>query len=113
MNQNYTDALREHGESLITHIGLVDSTEVELSSANYARQPVTWTDEASSVMRPSSDRPFGITAGDQVAGWHGFDAATAGTDYGGETFPDGPFDYSQDGTFTLAASQTAVDHNNV
>lgn len=113
MNQNYTDALRDHGQTLITHIGLVDSTGTELSSAGYARQPVTWTDDTSSRMRPSSDRVFNCTAGDEVVAWHGFDASSAGVDYGGEMFPDGPFNFGNDGTFTLDASQTAVDHNNV
>lgn len=109
MSAAYLDAIRDHGQSLITHIGLVDDTGTELASASYARQAVTWTDEAGSISRPSGDLVFDTTAGDVVAGWRGYSASTAGTDYGGADLTQVTF--GNDGTYTLLAASTSIDHN--
>jgi hypothetical protein len=109
MNAAYLDAIRDHGQSLITHIGLVDSLGTELAGGGYARQAVTWVDEAGSVSRPSADLVFDTEAGDEVAGWRGFSAVTAGTDFGGATFT--AVNYTNPGTFTLLAASTSIDHN--
>lgn len=43
MNETYRNAIATHGASLITHIGLVNGSGVELSGGSYARKAVTWT----------------------------------------------------------------------
>lgn len=109
MNAAYLNAVRDHGQSLITHIGLVDGTDVELSGGGYARLPVTWVDGGDGVSRPSADMAFTTEDGDEVAGWRGFSALTAGTNYGGENLAT-PRNYSNPGTFTLKAAETAINH---
>jgi hypothetical protein len=109
MTTAYLDAIRDHGQTLITHIGLVNSAGVELSSAGYARQAVTWTDDAGSVSRPTADLVFDTEAGDEVAGWRGYSASTAGTNYGGADFT--AVTFANPGTFTLLAASTSIDHN--
>ena len=54
MNAAYLNAIRDAGQGLITHIGLVDAGGTELSGGGYARQPVTWTDENPGNSRPSA-----------------------------------------------------------
>ena len=109
MNAAYLNAIRDHGQSLITHIGLVNAAGVELSGGGYARQAVTWTDSADGESRPSADLVFTTEAGDEVAGWRGYSAATTGTEYGGANFT--TVTYSNPGTFTLLAASTSIDHN--
>lgn len=109
MTDAYLDALRDHGQSLITHIGLVDASGVELSGGGYARVAVTWTDETSSVSRPSANLVFTTETGDVVAGWRGFSASTGGTNYGGASVTQRT--YSNAGTYTLLAASTSIDHN--
>lgn len=111
MNSNYHNALRDHGQSLITHLGLVNEAGVEVSSGGYSRQAVTWVDDADGVSRPSADLVFTTAAGDQVAAWRGYSALTAGVDYGGANIASGTKNYSNPGTFTLQASQTTITHS--
>jgi hypothetical protein len=108
MNAAYLNAIRDHGQSLITHIGLVDDTGTELSGGGYARQAVTWTDSADGVSRPSANLVFTTEAGDVVAGWRGFSASTSGTDYGGADLTE--VTYSNAGTYTLLAASTSITH---
>lgn len=109
MNTAYRNALRDHGQSLITHVGLVDGGGVAV--AGVARQPVTWTDSADGVSRPSADHDFTVASGDIVGGWRGYSALTAGIDYGGDDFT--PVTFSNPGTFKLRADLTAINHNAV
>lgn len=108
MTAAYRNAIRDHGQSLITHIGLVDASGVELTGGGYARQAVTWVDDGDGVSRPSADRVFTTEAGDVVAGWRGYSASTGGTNYGGEAVTQRT--YSNPGTYTLAAAQTSIAH---
>lgn len=105
----YLNAIRDHGQSLITHIGLVDETGAEISGGSpaYARLPVTWTDDGDGVMRPSADLVFDVPAV-TVGGWRGYSALTAGTDYGGEVVTNEVF--AAQGQYNLVAAQTAVTH---
>jgi hypothetical protein len=108
MNANYTDALRNTGKTLITHIGLYDAGGTELAGGGYARLPVTWANDTGSAMRPSADLVFTTEAGDVVASWAGFSALTGGTAYGGA--PVTQRTYSNPGTYTLLAASTSVAH---
>jgi hypothetical protein len=103
MNSTFHNALSTHGASLITHIGLVNGSGVEISGGSYARQAVTWTG-ASNVKSPSSNRVFDIPAGATVAGWRGFSASSGGTDYGGAALT--PATFTNAGTYTLLAAST-------
>ena len=104
MNAAYLNATVDAGKALITHIGLVNASDVELSGGGYARQAVTWTAASGGLVRPTADRVFTTEAGDVVAGWKGFSAAVAGTDYGGQALTQ--VTYSNAGTYTLLAAST-------
>ena len=111
MNATYLNAIRDHGQSLITHVGLVDDvgTEITGGSPAYARQAVTWTDDGDGVSRPSGNLVFDIPAGASVAEWRGYSASTAGTDYGGASLTQE--DYTGQGTYTLLAASTTITHS--
>lgn len=111
MNETYLNAIANAGKALITHIGLVNGSGVELSGGGYARQTVTWTAAAAGLVRPTVDRVFTTTTGHVVAGWRGFTALTGGTDYGGEALTQVTF--SNPGTYTLLAAGTGIDHDAV
>lgn len=103
MDSNFHTALAAHGASLITHIGLVNGSGVEISGGSYARKAVTWSGSAG-VRSPSADLVFDIPAGATVAGWRGFTASTGGTNYGGAALTSAPF--TNAGTYTLLAAST-------
>lgn len=105
MTDAYRNALRDQGQALITHIGLVNGAG---NPTGDARKAVTWTDSAAGQSRPSADIVFNMTAGQDVAGWRGYSAATAGTDYGGAALT--PKTFANDGTYTLLAASTSIDH---
>ena len=111
MNTIYHNALRDHGKTLITHIGLVDETGTELSGGSpaYARLPVTWDNDGDGVMRPNANLTFNVPSGDTVGGWRGFSALTAGTNYGGKDVTQEVF--SGQGEYTLLAAQTSITHS--
>lgn len=108
MSSTYLNAVRDAGQALITHIGLVDAGGTELSGGGYARQTVTWTDDGDGISRPSADRVFTTEAGDVVAGWRGFSALTSGSNYGGGTLSTVTFGNA--GTYTLLAASTSINH---
>lgn len=102
------NALETSIDTLISHIGLVDETDAELTGGSpaYARIAVTWVSAGDGVIRPNTDHSFNVPASKTVAGWRGYSAATGGTDYGGPDLT--PESYSTQGTYTLLASETAV-----
>lgn len=110
MNAAYYNAIRDHGQSLITHLGLVDDGGTELSGGSpaYARQPVTWTDDGDGVSRPDADETFDIPAGVTVAGWRGYSALTGGIDYGGAALTQEAF--AAQGQYQLLAASTSITH---
>lgn len=111
MTSAYLNAIRDHGQSLITHVGLVDDAGVAI--AGLARQPVAWTDDGNGVSRLAADEVFpDIPAGESVGGWRGYSALTVGTDYGGDDFTPVTFgsDAGVERTFTLLASLTTINH---
>lgn len=112
MDATYLNAIRDHGQSLITHVGLIDDTGAELTSGDYARQPCTWTDDGDGISRLGGDEAFATTAGDVVAGWRGYSALTGGINYGGADYTGTAIKtYANNGTYTLAAAQTTITHS--
>ncbi|MGV0961435.1 MAG: hypothetical protein ACOYB1_16545 [Limnohabitans sp.] len=109
MNTNYLNAIAAAGRTTVTHIGLVDGSGNEITGASYARQAVTWTTASNGQIRPSANLVFQINQGTTVAGWRGFSAATAGTNFGGSDLTSVTFTNS--GTYTLLAASTAINHN--
>lgn len=109
MNTTYLNAIAEAGADLVTHIGLVDDTATELTGGTYARQAVTWTAASNGDISPTGNLTFNVPAGASVAGWRGYSASSAGTDYGGAALTQE--DFSAAGTYTLLASSTAIDHD--
>lgn len=110
MSEAYRNAIADYGASLITHIGLVDTSGNEISGGGYERKSVTWTTASGGIIRPTSDLVFDVAGGVTVAGWRGFSAATGGTNYGGANFT-GKTD-SDDWQFKLLATQTGIRHEN-
>ena len=107
MNTAYLNAIRDHGQSLITHIALFGDG-VELSGGGYARLAVTWVDDGDGVSRPNGNLVFTTDTGDVVDEWRGFSASSGGTDYGGQTLTEKTF--SNPGTYTLLAASTSITH---
>jgi hypothetical protein len=105
MDANFITALAAYGTGLITHLGLVNGSGVELSGGSYARKAVTWSG-AAGVRSPNADLVFDIPAGATVAGWRGFTASSAGTNYGGAALTSTPF--TNAGTYTLLAASTNI-----
>jgi hypothetical protein len=111
MTAAYLDALRDFGETLITHIGLVNDLGDELTGGTpaYGRLAVTWVDDGTGIMRPSTNLSFDIPAGATVAGWRGYDASIdPSTDFGGADLT--PEVFAGQGTYTLLAASTGVRH---
>lgn len=111
MATSYLNATADAGGALITHIGLVDTGGTEIASGSYARQAVSWTAAAAGLIRPTANLVFNMTSGDEVGGWRGFTASSGGTNHGGGTLTTATF--SNDGTYTLLAASTSIDHDAV
>lgn len=109
MSTTYLNATADAGGALITHLGLVDDTGTEISGGTYARLSVTWTSASNGLIRPTADKTFNIPSGKTVAGWRGYSASTSGTNYGGGDLPQQAF--ASDGTYTLLAASTGIDHD--
>lgn len=111
MNNDYLNAIADHGGGLATYIGLVDETGTELSggSPSYARQSVTWTSASSGTIRPTADLTFDIPASTTVGGWRAYSAATSGTDYGGASLTNET--YASQGEYTLLSAGTGILHS--
>lgn len=106
MNTAYLNFLATAAAAEITHIGLVDSDGNEVGDA---RKSVTWTTPSNGLIRPNADLEFTMTSGDDVAGWRGYDAETSGTDYEGADLT--AVSFSNDGTYTLTAASTGIQHS--
>jgi hypothetical protein len=111
MADTYLDATANAGGAVITYIGLVNGSAVEISGGTYARKAVSWTSSSSGLIRPTADLVFDIPSGSTVAGWRGFSASTSGTNYGGADLTSQAF--ASAGTYTLLAASTAIDHDAV
>lgn len=111
MSTAYLNATADAGGALITHLGLVDDTGTEISGGTYARLSVTWTSATGGLIRPTSDKTFNIPSGKTVAGWRGYSASSGGTNYGGADLT--PQAFASDGTYTLLAASTSIDHDAV
>lgn len=101
------NAMLTGGVALVTHLGLVNASGVEISGGDpaYARKAVTWDTAADGVISPTEDIAFDIPAETTVGGWAGFSAATAGTNHGGDvTVADEVF--AAQGTYTLLKAAT-------
>lgn len=107
MNAAFINALAAYGATLITHIGLVDGSGIEITGGTpaYARKAVTWTG-AAGVKSPSANLLFDIPAAATVAGWRGYSAVTAGTDYQGAALTSTPF--ASQGTYNVLAASTNI-----
>lgn len=109
MTENYRNAIATYGASLITHIGLVNASGIELSGGRYTRQPVTWLAASNGTIRPNVDLMFDVNAGTTVAGWRAYTALSGGTDYGGGDLTTETF--AENGAYKLIASGTGIAHN--
>lgn len=108
MTEGYRNAIADAGGNLITHIGLVNSSGVELSGGSYARKAVTWTSASGGTIRPNADLVFDVPSGATVAGWRGYSASTGGTNYGGQDLT--PAEFEGQGQYRLLATSTGIKH---
>jgi hypothetical protein len=105
MNAQYFNLLRDAGKAAATHVGLVNGTGTQVGTGRIAE---TWVNDGDGVMRLAADRVFDITAGQTVAGWQAYSAATGGTAYGVNPLPSENF--TNDGQYRLRADLTAITH---
>jgi hypothetical protein len=104
LNDAYLEALATHGKGLITHIGLVNASGTPVGDA---RKAVTWgANDGDGDFLMSANLVFNMSAGQVVAGWRGYSAASGGTDYGGAPLTQVTF--GNPGTYTLQASSTGI-----
>lgn len=68
--------------SAITHWGLLNASNVELSGGSYARIASAGTNSSGTV-RPTADLTFAVPAGVTVHAVRAYSASSGGTDYGG------------------------------
>lgn len=109
MNTAYLNLIADAADA-ITHIALFgNGSEVTGGSPAYARKAVTWTAPSSGLVRPTGNLVFDIPPGGVVDEWRGFTALSAGTDYGGEVLTEET--YAGQGTYTLVAATTGIDHD--
>ena len=111
VNAAYLNAIGDHGGTLITHIGLVDETDTEITGGDpaYARQAASWDTAVDGQIDLSADLTFDIPEGTTVAGWQGYSASTGGTAYGIVNLTNEAF--ANQGTYTLQASGTFINHS--
>ena len=103
----FLGALAAAGAPLITHVGLVNASGVELAGGSYARKPVTATATGPDVRVSAGDVTFDVPAGGVVAGWRAFSALSAGTNYGGGDLT--PETYTGAGQYVLEGAATGFD----
>jgi hypothetical protein len=114
VNGAYLNAIVDNGNP-ITHIGLTDGgVEISGGTPAYARLAVTWTAGGNGAdddgqVRPTGDLEFDIPTGATVDGWQGYSALTAGTAYGVTALTAEA--YGAQGTYTLLAASTAINHD--
>lgn len=100
----FLNAAASGGVATVTHIGLVNGSGVELTGGTYARKAVTWAAASGGAIHPTADLTFDVPAGGVVAGWKGFTALTAGTDFGGSSLTSET--YTGAGQYVLQAAST-------
>lgn len=68
--------------NLATHIGLLNSSTVELTGGSpaYARQPVTWANTSDGVMANANILSFNLPAGADIQSISGYDSETGGAE---------------------------------
>jgi hypothetical protein len=108
MNSAFHAELAAHGRTLVTHIEMQAANGTPLASG---RLSVAWTSPGDGTdddgqIRPDDDLVFDVAQGEVINRWRGFDAATGGTDYGGEDVTERTF--NNPGTYTLRADQTSI-----
>ena len=112
MNGTYLDAIAAYGDTIVAYIGLTDAgVEIAGGSPAYARKAVTWSGPTAGdgKLYPNADIVFDIPAGAGVDGWVGYSAVTAGTSYGGAALT--LEEFAAQGTYTLLAASTYIDHD--
>lgn len=110
MGRAYLAVLAEAGAQAVRYLGLVDEAGRELTGGvpAYARQATVWQISRDGLLQPAEDLIFQVPAGYTVAGWRGFDAPTAGTNYGGADLT--PEAFAGQGQYRLLAEQTGIQH---
>lgn len=111
MDTTYLNAIAAYGGTLVAFAGLVDSDGVEIATAGYARQAVSWGTPVDGRIELSADATFAILQGTTIAGWRGFSVVSGGTAYGGAALESAFF--MEDGSYVLKAGFTYIDHSSL
>ena len=107
MNTAYLNEIADHGAGIISEIGLVDDEGNEITGGSYARQTATWNSATDGDIYLSEDLTFEVPGGTTVGGWRAY--SDTDVEYGGKDLTNETF--SNDGRYTLIASETAIQHN--
>jgi hypothetical protein len=110
MTTGYLNLIADYAATQLSHIGLVDDTDTELTAGSYARLAVTWTSASGGTIRPNADLTFEVGASETVSGWRAYTAITAGTEYGGADFASDEV-YSSAGQFKLLSASSGILHS--
>ncbi len=109
MNEDYLNAIANHGGSIVNYIGLVDDQGNEIDDEYYSRQSVNWTDPVEGLIRPIENLAFNISGGGIIVqGWRGYADETGGIEYGGKDLD--PETFTNSGQYILIADDTGISH---
>ena len=67
MTNDWKNAVLDVGSSLITRVGLLDESGVELSGGSYARQAISWEAASEGAIVPTGDVTFDVPSGSVVS----------------------------------------------
>ena len=112
MDQNYRNAIRTYGAGLITHIGLVNGSGVEISGGTYARKAVTWSTATNNKAIPSSDLTFNIPRALQSQGGEDSPLHQEALTTEARRLPRQGLT-QRNGTYVLKADSTSINHTAV
>lgn len=106
MTEGWKNQALDASVVVITHIGLLDYEDTELSGGDYARKAVTWDSASGGIVRPTTDLEFDVPASTTVAKVAYYSALTEGTKYGEDAVTNEVF--ANAGTYTLLCASTGI-----
>jgi hypothetical protein len=95
------NAMLDELGTLITHVGLLDETDTEISGGSYTRETISWDAAASGEMDASNEPVFDVPAGNTVSKVIFMSAVSGGTKYAEADVSNEVF--TNAGTYTLTS----------
>lgn len=109
MNATYLNYIANYGATILTHVGLKNAANEEISGGTpaYSRQPITWEQSVDGSIALADDVTFNIPAGANVASW--FVTNSAGVVLGSGSITQE--NYTNQGEYVLKAGTSHIDHS--